>query len=164
MKVLEIGAGAGCNASLITAITGAEVVTIDVTEAIVTEAARAADRAGEKNVTALTADGYFGHLVKGPYDQIVVTCWRHRHLPALARPARRRRAHRRPRRARRLPPHPVRHPRWRPPARPRGDVERLHVSGRSPIRVAGRADPGPDRTVGASAADHGGEHRPRPGR
>ncbi|GHF62420.1 hypothetical protein GCM10010218_49860 [Streptomyces mashuensis] len=74
MKVLEIGAGTGYNASLIAAITGAEVVTIDVSDVIVTEAARAAERAGEKNVTALTADGYLGHPAKGPYDRIVVTC------------------------------------------------------------------------------------------
>ncbi|MGI5338886.1 protein-L-isoaspartate O-methyltransferase family protein [Streptomyces sp. CA-181903] len=74
MKVLEIGAGTGYNASLIATITGAEVVTIDVSNVIVTEAARAAERAGEKNVTALTADGYLGHPAKGPYDRIVVTC------------------------------------------------------------------------------------------
>ncbi|MFI6730389.1 methyltransferase domain-containing protein [Streptomyces sp. R-74717] len=73
-KVLEIGAGTGYNVSLIAAITGAEVVTIDVSEVIVTEAARATERAGEKNVTALTADGYLGHPAKGPYDRIVVTC------------------------------------------------------------------------------------------
>ncbi len=73
MKVLETGAGAACNASLIAAITGAEVVTIDVSEAIVAEAARAAERAGEKNVTTLTAHGYLGHLAKGPYDRIVAT-------------------------------------------------------------------------------------------
>ncbi|MFE0059949.1 protein-L-isoaspartate O-methyltransferase [Streptomyces sp. NPDC059003] len=74
MKVLEIGAGTGYNASLIAAITGVEVVTIDVSEVIVTEAAQAAERAGEKNVTALTADGYLGHPARGPYGRIVVTC------------------------------------------------------------------------------------------
>ncbi|MEU5437234.1 methyltransferase domain-containing protein [Streptomyces sp. NPDC020719] len=74
MKVLEIGAGTGYNASLIAAITGAEVVTIDVSPVIVAEAAKAAERAGEKNVTALTVDGYLGHPQKGPYNRIVVTC------------------------------------------------------------------------------------------
>ncbi|WPW33212.1 hypothetical protein P6B95_41600 [Streptomyces atratus] len=38
------------------------------------EPARATERAGEKNVTALTAEGYLGHPAKGPYDRIVVTC------------------------------------------------------------------------------------------
>ncbi|MFC5724124.1 protein-L-isoaspartate O-methyltransferase [Streptomyces gamaensis] len=74
MRVLEVGAGTGYNASLIAAITGTEVVTIDVSPVIVTEAARAAKRAGQKNVTALPADGYLGHPAKGPYDRIVVTC------------------------------------------------------------------------------------------
>ncbi|MDX2819939.1 methyltransferase domain-containing protein [Streptomyces ipomoeae] len=74
LRVLEIGAGTGYNAGLITAITGAEVVTIDVSDVIVAEAQQAAQRAGATTVTALTADGYLGHPDRGPYDRIVVTC------------------------------------------------------------------------------------------
>ncbi|WP_405804495.1 protein-L-isoaspartate O-methyltransferase family protein [Streptomyces sp. NBC_01187] len=73
-KVLEIGAGTGYNAALIAAVTGTEVVTLDVSEIIVTEAAQAAERAGEKNITAVTGDGYLGHPQSGPYDRIIVTC------------------------------------------------------------------------------------------
>lgn len=74
LRVLEVGAGTGYNAGLITAITGAEVVTIDVSDVIVAEAQQGAERAGVTTVTALTADGYLGHPERGPYDRIVVTC------------------------------------------------------------------------------------------
>jgi protein-L-isoaspartate(D-aspartate) O-methyltransferase len=74
MCVLEIGAGTGYNAALIATITGAHVVTLDVSETIVDEAARALQRAGIEHVTAVHGDGYLGHLADGPYDRVIVTC------------------------------------------------------------------------------------------
>ncbi|RJL24007.1 protein-L-isoaspartate O-methyltransferase family protein [Bailinhaonella thermotolerans] len=73
-RVLEIGAGTGYNAALIATITGAPVVTVDVSRAVADEAARALRRVGITEATALHADGYYGHRDGGPYDRIVVTC------------------------------------------------------------------------------------------
>nr|WP_277879902.1 hypothetical protein [Streptomyces gobiensis] len=110
MRVLEIGAGTGYNATLITAITGVEVVTIDVCDVIVTEATQATARAGEKNVTALVPDGYLGCAGRGPVRPDRRHLRRHRSLTVLARPAHRRRPDRRPGRPRWFPPHPRCHP------------------------------------------------------
>ncbi|WP_431921235.1 protein-L-isoaspartate O-methyltransferase family protein [Nonomuraea jabiensis] len=74
LRVLEIGAGTGYNAALIAAITGADVVTVDVSEVIVAEAAAALRRAGAVNAAAYVADGYLGHPEHGPYDRIIATC------------------------------------------------------------------------------------------
>uniref|UniRef100_UPI003F49B385 protein-L-isoaspartate O-methyltransferase family protein n=1 Tax=Nonomuraea sp. CA-252377 TaxID=3240003 RepID=UPI003F49B385 len=74
LKVLEIGAGTGYNAALIAAITGADVVSVDVSEVIVAEAAAGLQRAGSVNVAAYVADGYLGHPARGPYDRIIATC------------------------------------------------------------------------------------------
>jgi protein-L-isoaspartate(D-aspartate) O-methyltransferase len=74
MRVLEIGAGTGYNAALIATITGAPVVTLDVSRTVADEAAAALSRAGIDSVTAVHADGYLGHPDAGPYDRIVVTC------------------------------------------------------------------------------------------
>lgn len=74
MRVLEIGAGTGYNAALITTITGAHVVTVDISETVAREAAHALKRAGIGHVTAIHGDGYLGHPEASPYDRIIVTC------------------------------------------------------------------------------------------
>ncbi|AQZ62748.1 Protein-L-isoaspartate O-methyltransferase [[Actinomadura] parvosata subsp. kistnae] len=74
LRVLEIGAGTGYNAALIAAITGADVVSVDVSEVIVAEAQAALQRANASNTAAYVADGYLGHPDRGPYDRIIVTC------------------------------------------------------------------------------------------
>ncbi|MGW4794796.1 protein-L-isoaspartate O-methyltransferase family protein, partial [Nonomuraea sp. NPDC004297] len=74
LRVLEIGTGTGFNAALIAAITGADVVSVDVSEVIVAEAAAALHRTGAVHAAAYVADGYLGHPARGPYDRIVVTC------------------------------------------------------------------------------------------
>ncbi|ASU84070.1 hypothetical protein CDO52_15890 [Nocardiopsis gilva YIM 90087] len=115
----------------------AEVVTTDVSVVIAREAARAAERAGAKHVTALTADGYTGH----PEAQLI-------------------RPDRRPRRTRRLPPHLRRHPRRRPRPRPRRRLQRLHERGRIALHLARRSDTGPYRAIARPAAHHPQERRP----
>ena len=73
-RVLEIGAGTGYNAALIATITGAPVVTLDVSKTVTDEAAHALQRARIQNVTTVHGDGYLGHPGTGRYDRIIVTC------------------------------------------------------------------------------------------
>ncbi|ASO18323.1 protein-L-isoaspartate(D-aspartate) O-methyltransferase [Actinoalloteichus hoggarensis] len=75
MRVLEIGAGTGYNAALITTITGAPVVTVDAGAATAQGAAESIHRLGlGDRVTVVDGDGYRGELSGGPYDRVVVTC------------------------------------------------------------------------------------------
>jgi protein-L-isoaspartate(D-aspartate) O-methyltransferase len=71
-RVLEIGAGTGYNAALLSAL-GAEVVSVDVQPDVVARAAAALDRAGVSGVTVLAADGYDGYAAAAPYHRVIVT-------------------------------------------------------------------------------------------
>ncbi|MGH8934320.1 MAG: hypothetical protein ACRDZO_27715 [Egibacteraceae bacterium] len=91
MRVLEIGAGTGYNAALVTTITGAEVVTVDVNPTVVAEARDSLGRLGlldrgpqqelgrrastlsTRRVSVIEADGYPGHEARGPYARVIVT-------------------------------------------------------------------------------------------
>jgi protein-L-isoaspartate(D-aspartate) O-methyltransferase len=75
MRVLEVGAGTGYNAALLTAITGAPVVTLDTNQRVVEEARATLGRLGlYGQVTVVQGDGYDGWSAAGPYDRIIVTC------------------------------------------------------------------------------------------
>ncbi len=73
-RVLEIGAGTGYNAALLSHIVGpaGEVTTVDVDLALA-RSARAALRRGGYPVTVVTGDGRDGHARSAPYDRIVAT-------------------------------------------------------------------------------------------
>ena len=73
-RVLEIGVGTGYNAAVITRVTGAPVVSVDVQSDVVTDARAALTRAGVSNVRVEHGDGYDGFPGAGPYERIVVTC------------------------------------------------------------------------------------------
>lgn len=75
MRVLEIGAGTGYNAALITTITKAPVVTVDAGATTAQGAAESIRWLGlDHHVTVLHGDGYFGEPNSAPYDRIIVTC------------------------------------------------------------------------------------------
>ena len=79
MRVLEIGAGTGYNAALLSALVGddGQVTTVDI-DVDTAEAAREHLRsAGCKRVEVLAVDGGFGHRDGAPYDRIIATaaCW-----------------------------------------------------------------------------------------
>jgi len=75
MRVLEIGAGTGYNAALITTITKAPVVTVDAGATTAQGAAESIRRLGlDHQVTVLHGDGYLGEPNSAPYDRIIVTC------------------------------------------------------------------------------------------
>lgn len=74
-RVLEIGAGTGYNAAVLSALAGPEghVTTIDIDDAITNEARERLDVAGHPRVRTVTGDGWLGVPDHGPYDRIEVS-------------------------------------------------------------------------------------------
>lgn len=75
MRVLEVGAGTGYNAALLTELTGptGNVTTVDIGEEIAAEARAHLDVAGYSQVRVIAADGAVGWLENAPYDRIELT-------------------------------------------------------------------------------------------
>jgi len=74
-RVLEIGAGTGYNAALLSELVGpeGEITTID-NQPDVAEDARAHLRAAERpRVRVITGDGYAGYAERAPYDRLIAT-------------------------------------------------------------------------------------------
>ncbi|MFC0526987.1 protein-L-isoaspartate O-methyltransferase family protein [Phytohabitans kaempferiae] len=71
-RVLEVGAGTGYNAALMSAC-GAQVTTVDVQPDVVERAAAGLRAAGVSDVDLQLGDGYAGCPAGGPYDRVVVT-------------------------------------------------------------------------------------------
>jgi protein-L-isoaspartate(D-aspartate) O-methyltransferase len=73
-RILEIGAGTGYNAALLTELAGpaGHVVTIDIDQDVASGASAALAAAGRR-AEVLHADGADGHAPGGPYDRIIVT-------------------------------------------------------------------------------------------
>ena len=74
-RVLEIGAGTGYNAAILAHVAGesGHVVTVDIDQDIVDEAAGNLSKAGYDGVEAVCRDGYEGFPPGQPYDRIMVT-------------------------------------------------------------------------------------------
>lgn len=74
-KVLEIGAGTGYNAALISEIVESKtrVVTIDIQPDVVAQAIRLLKAAGYGDIKVLARDGFFGAAEEAPFDRIVAT-------------------------------------------------------------------------------------------
>ena len=74
-RVLEIGAGTGYNAALVAEIVGAHgrVVSVDIQEDVVAQAARLLAGLGYPQVVLRAGDGFFGAPEEAPYDRIVAT-------------------------------------------------------------------------------------------
>ena len=74
-RVLEVGAGTGYNAAIIAHIVGdnGTVVTVDIDQDIVDEAASNLSRAGYANIKSLCGDGFEGAQADQPYDRVIVT-------------------------------------------------------------------------------------------
>jgi protein-L-isoaspartate(D-aspartate) O-methyltransferase len=75
-KVLEIGAGSGYQAAIISRIIGekGKVITIERIEILVNFARENLKKAGIKNVEVIGGDGSLGFEPEAPYDRICVTC------------------------------------------------------------------------------------------
>ena len=72
MKVLEIGAGSGYNAALLSKLTG-KVYSIERIKELAEFAKKNLKKAGIKNVKVIHADGKKGYAKEAPYDRIIVT-------------------------------------------------------------------------------------------
>ena len=72
MKVLEIGAGSGYNAALLSKI-AEKVHSIERIKELAAFAKKNLKKAGIKNVTVIHADGKKGYAKEAPYDRIIVT-------------------------------------------------------------------------------------------
>ena len=73
--VLEIGAGTGYNAALISEIVGhtGQVVTMDIDEDLVASARQHLSDTDFGRVEVICGDGGFGHAAGAPYDRIILT-------------------------------------------------------------------------------------------
>ena len=74
-RVLEIGVGTGYNAAILAHVVGEKgsVVTMDIDQDIVDEAAGHLSKAGYDNVKVLCCDGFEGFPGSQPYDRITAT-------------------------------------------------------------------------------------------
>lgn len=74
-RVLEIGAGSGYNAAIMAHIVGdtGNVVTVDIDQDIVDEAAANLSKTGFHNVTCVCGDGFKGLPTEQFYDRVIVT-------------------------------------------------------------------------------------------
>ncbi|MGB5717193.1 MAG: protein-L-isoaspartate(D-aspartate) O-methyltransferase [Gammaproteobacteria bacterium] len=71
-QVLELGTGSGYQAAILAELT-ARVYSIEIIEALGTEAHERLSRLGYDNVTLRIGDGYYGWQEHAPFDAIVVT-------------------------------------------------------------------------------------------
>ena len=74
-RVLEIGSGTGYNAAILAHIVGesGSVITVDIDQDIVDEAAGNLSNTGYDNVKSICGDGFEGFAADQPYDRIIVT-------------------------------------------------------------------------------------------
>ena len=74
-RVLEIGAGTGYNAAILADIVGesGSIITVDIDQDIVDEAAGNLSKTGCDNVKCICGDGLEGFYKDQPYDRIIVT-------------------------------------------------------------------------------------------
>jgi protein-L-isoaspartate(D-aspartate) O-methyltransferase len=79
-RVLEIGAGSGYQAAILSSL-AKEVYTIEIVGELAQSAAEALNRLGYKNVVVRHGDGYQGWPDRAPFDRIILTA-APRELPA----------------------------------------------------------------------------------
>lgn len=72
MRILEVGTGSGYQAAVL-AEAGAEVYTIEIFEALATQARERLERLGYDDVEVRHGDGFFGWPEEAPFDAIIVT-------------------------------------------------------------------------------------------
>jgi protein-L-isoaspartate(D-aspartate) O-methyltransferase len=71
-KVLEIGAGSGYQAAVLSRL-AKEVYTIEIIPSLAERAKETLARLGHSNVWVKTGDGFYGWEEKGPFDAILIT-------------------------------------------------------------------------------------------
>lgn len=71
-RVLEIGAGSGYEAALLSRL-AREVVTMEIVEELYTEVKDRLEGLGYENIEVIKGDGYRGFEEKAPYDKIILS-------------------------------------------------------------------------------------------
>jgi protein-L-isoaspartate(D-aspartate) O-methyltransferase len=73
--ILEIGAGTGYNAALLSCLTGPDglVTTVDIDPEVTAQARRALEATGNGHVHVITRDGALGDAMRAPYDRVIFT-------------------------------------------------------------------------------------------
>ena len=74
-KILEVGAGSGYQAAILSKLVGnnGKVITTEIVEELIDYANSNINRAGIKNVKIIHYDGSQGYSKEAPYDRIIVT-------------------------------------------------------------------------------------------
>lgn len=74
-KIMEVGAGSGYNAAVMSQLTGEKgrIFSVELVEELAKQAKDNLKRAGVKNVKVIHGNGYLGYAKQAPYDKIVVT-------------------------------------------------------------------------------------------
>jgi protein-L-isoaspartate(D-aspartate) O-methyltransferase len=72
-KVLEVGAGSGYQAAILSLL-AKEVYTIEIIEALALQAEERLRRLKYANIRVKVGDGYYGWKEVAPFDRIIVTC------------------------------------------------------------------------------------------
>ncbi|MDH7517577.1 MAG: protein-L-isoaspartate O-methyltransferase [Candidatus Thermoplasmatota archaeon] len=75
-KILEIGAGSGYHAAIVSKLVGEKghVYTVERFKSLAEKANENLEKTVIKNVTVIVGDGSQGHIEHAPYDRIYVTC------------------------------------------------------------------------------------------
>lgn len=73
-RILEIGAGSGYNAALMSRLTRNRIISVERIKSLADFAAKNLRAAGIKNVTVVHGDGTKGYPEEAPYDRIIATC------------------------------------------------------------------------------------------
>jgi len=73
-KVLEIGAGSGYNAALLSKLTKNKIISVERVKGLVDFAEENIKKSEIKNVKIIHADGVLGYKKEAPYDRIIATC------------------------------------------------------------------------------------------
>ena len=73
-KILEIGAGSGYNAALLSRLTQNKIITVERIQGLVRFAEENLKKTKITNVKVIHADGAVGYKKQAPYDRIIATC------------------------------------------------------------------------------------------
>ena len=72
-RVLEVGTGSAYQAAILGTL-GSETYTVEIVEALATQATQRLAEMGYENVVVSHRDGYFGWEEHAPFDAIIITC------------------------------------------------------------------------------------------
>ena len=74
-KILEIGAGSGYNAAVMSKLSGkkGKIFSVEINRELVKFAKKNLEKTGIENVKIIHGDGYHGYKKEAPYDRIIVT-------------------------------------------------------------------------------------------